>query len=91
MEAPSYSGFKDATLFQREGKGTYDAKVVSSFLDSSGTDSQVYKLEPVLQNEVTPWAINIIPENSETPNIADGILCLSDFEDAFRLKTKVSL
>ena len=91
MEAPNDGGFKDATLFQREGKGTYDAKVVSSFLNSSGTDSQVYKLEPVLKNEVTRWAINIIPEPRETPNIADGILCLSDFEDAFGLKTKESL
>jgi nitrogen regulatory protein P-II 1 len=91
IEALSNSGFKSMTLSQGEGTGAFKAKGASPSLDFHVTDSPVVKLELVCQNEEAQSAINIILENGKTPEPGDGIIYLSDIEDAFQIKTGESL
>ena len=91
VEALSESGFKSMTLSQGEGTGAFKAKGASPSLDFRITDSPVVKLELVCQNEEAQSAINIILENGITPDPGDGIIYLTDIEDAFQIKTGKSL
>lgn len=91
IEALSDSGFKSMTLSQGEGTGAFKAKGASPSLDFHITDSPVVKLELVCQNEDAQKAIEIILENGKTPEPGDGIIYLSDIEDAFKIKTGKSL
>ncbi|OSS39170.1 MULTISPECIES: P-II family nitrogen regulator [Flavobacteriaceae] len=91
IESLSESGFKSMTLSQGEGTGAFKAKGASPSLDFRVTDSPVVKLELVCQNEEAQSAIDIILENSKTTEPGDGIIYLSDIEDAFRIKTGESL
>ncbi|MAC66285.1 P-II family nitrogen regulator [uncultured Christiangramia sp.] len=91
IESLSESGFKSMTLSQGEGTGAFKAKGASPSLDFRVTDSPVVKLELVCQNEEAQSAIDIILENAKTTEPGDGIIYLSDIEDAFRIKTGESL
>lgn len=91
IEALSDSGFKSMTLSQGEGTGAFKAKGASPSLDFHVTDSPVVKLELVCQNEEAQKAINIIVENGKTPEPGDGIIYVSDIENAFKIKTGESL
>jgi len=91
IEALSDAGFKSMTLSQGEGTGKFKAKGASPSLDFHVTDSPVVKLELVCQNEEAESAIEIILENGKTPTPGDGIIYLSNVEDAFQIKTGESL
>ncbi|MUP47038.1 P-II family nitrogen regulator [Gramella sp. BOM4] len=91
IESLSESGFKSMTLSQGEGTGAFKAKGASPSLDFRVTDSPVVKLELVCQNGKAQSAIDIILENAKTTEPGDGIIYLSDIEDAFRIKTGESL
>jgi nitrogen regulatory protein P-II 1 len=91
IEALSESGFKSMTLSQGEGTGAFKAKGASPSLDFRITDSPVVKLELVCQNEQARKAIEIIVENGKTPDPGDGIIYVSDIEDAYKIKTGESL
>lgn len=91
IEALSDAGFKSMTLTQGEGTGKFKAKGASPSLDFHVTDSPVVKLELVCQNEEAESAIEIILENGKTPKPGDGIIYLSNVEDAFQIKTGESL
>tara|TARA_R110001583_G_scaffold135989_1_gene287819 strand:+ start:27475 stop:27723 length:249 start_codon:yes stop_codon:yes gene_type:complete len=54
-------------------------------------DSKMIKLELVCQNEETEKACQIICENAQTPFPADGIIYVSDINDAYRIKTGKSM
>lgn len=91
IEALSESGFKSMTLSQGEGTGAFKAKGASPSLDFHVTDSPVVKLELVCQNEQAQKAIDIIVENGKTPDPGDGIIYVSDIEDALKIKTGKSI
>ena len=91
IEALSESGFKSMTISQGEGTGAFKAKGASPSLDFRITDSPVVKLELVCQNEEAQKAIDIIVENGKTMNPVDGIIYVSDIEDAFQIKTGKSI
>lgn len=91
IEALSEKGFKSMTISQGEGTGSFKAKGASPSLDFHITDSPVVKLELVCQNEEAQSAIAIILENGKTPDPGNGIIYLSNIEDAFQIKTGMSL
>ncbi|MDT0651169.1 P-II family nitrogen regulator [Autumnicola edwardsiae] len=91
IEALSESGFKSMTISQGEGTGAFKAKGASPSLDFHITDSPVVKLELVCQNEEAQRAIDIIVENGKTPEPGDGIIYVSEIEDAFKIKTGESI
>lgn len=91
VEALSDSGFNSMTLSQGEGTGAFKAKGASPSLNFRITDSPVVKLELVCQNEEARKAIDIIVENGKTTDPGDGIIYVSDIEDAFQIKTGKSI
>ncbi|MBD0777296.1 P-II family nitrogen regulator [Maribacter sp. ANRC-HE7] len=91
IEALSDKGFKSMTLSLAEGTGAFKDKGAKPSLDFHVTDSPIVKLEMVCQNEEAQSAINIILKNGKTPDPGDGIIYLSDIEDAYQIKTGGSL
>lgn len=91
IEALSDNGFKSMTLSQAEGTGAFKAKGAKPSLDFHITDSPVVKVELVCQNEEAQEAIEIIVKNSKTEEPGDGIIYVSNVEDAFKIKTGESL
>ncbi|HEA31429.1 nitrogen regulatory protein P-II family [Gillisia sp. Hel1_33_143] len=91
IEALSENGFKSMTLSQSEGTGAFKAKGARPSLDFHVTDSPVVKIELVCQNEEAQAAIEIIMANGKTEEPGDGIIYLSNIEDAFQIKTGDSL
>jgi len=91
IEALTDNGFKSMTLSQAEGTGAFKAKGAKPSLDFHVTNSPVVKIELVCQNEEAQAAIEIILTHGKTEEPADGIIYLSNLEDAFRIKTGESL
>jgi nitrogen regulatory protein P-II 1 len=79
------------TLSQAEGTGAFKAKGAKPSIDFHITDSPVIKIELVCQNEEAQEVIDIIVANGKTEEPADGIIYLTDIEDAFQIKTGESL
>tara|TARA_R110002050_G_scaffold79882_3_gene170808 strand:- start:4582 stop:4920 length:339 start_codon:yes stop_codon:yes gene_type:complete len=91
IEALTDNGFKSMTLSQAEGTGAFKAKGARPSLDFHVTDSPVVKIELVCQNEEAQAAIDIILAHGRTEEPGDGIIYLSNIEDAFQIKTGESL
>lgn len=91
IEALTDNGFKSMTLSLAEGTGAFKAKDAKPSLDFHITDSSVVKIELVCQNEEAQTAIEIIIANGKTEEHGDGIIYLSNIEDAFQIKTGDSL
>jgi nitrogen regulatory protein P-II 1 len=91
IEVLTDNGFKSMTLSQAEGTGAFKAKGARPSLDFHVTDSPVIKLELVCQNEEAQSAIEIILENGKSEEPGDGIIYISNIEDAFQIKTGDSL
>jgi len=85
------NGYESVTLSCCEGTGSFKREDSRPSLKFHFTDSEVIKLELVCQNEEAQKAVEIICENAKTPYPADGIVYLSDINDAFRIKTCDSL
>ncbi|WP_031442546.1 P-II family nitrogen regulator [Arenibacter algicola] len=91
IEALTDNGFKSMTLSQAEGTGAFKAKGARPSLDFRITDSPVVKIELVCQNEEAQAAIEIILVSGKTEEPGDGIIYISNIEDAFHIKTGDSL
>lgn len=91
IDALTDNGFKSMTLSQAEGTGAFKAKGAKPSVDFHITDSPVIKIELVCQNEEAQEVIKIIVANGKTEEPADGIIYLTDIEDAFQIKTGESL
>ena len=91
IEALTDNGFESMTLSQAEGTGAFKAKGAKPSLDFRITDSPVIKIELVCQNEEAQAAIEIIMANGKTEEPADGIIYITNIEDAFQIKTGDSL
>ena len=84
-------GFKSITLSKGEGTGKHRQKDASPSLDFHFTDSPVVKLELVCQKEETDLAIQLICQKACTSEPGDGIIYVSEIENAFRIKTGESM
>lgn len=91
IDALTDNGFKSMTLSQAEGTGAFKTKGAKPSIDFHVTDSPVIKIELVCQNEEAQEVIKIIIANGRTEELADGIIYLTDIEDAFKIKTGESL
>ena len=91
IEALTDNGFKSMMLSQAEGTGAFKAKGAKPSLDFRITDSPVVKIELVCQNEEAQAAIEIIMANGQTEEPADGIIYITNIEDAFQIKTGDSI
>ena len=83
--------FESVTLSECEGTGAYKREDSLPSLKFHFADSKMIKLELVCQNEEAQKAIDIILNYSKTPYPADGIIYVSDINDAFSIKTSESL
>lgn len=84
-------GFESVTLSQGEGTGAYKSKEAAPSLDFHFTDTPVVKLELVCQNEAAEQAVKVIGDHGRTHERGDGIIYLSEVEDAYRIKTGKSI
>ena len=91
VKALRNASFESVTLSKGEGTGTHRHKDASPSLEFHFTDSPVVKLELVCQNEETDQVIRLISANAKTPDPGDGIIYISEVNDAFRIKTGKSL
>mgnify|MGYP000624305737 CR=1 FL=1 len=85
------AGFESVTLSKGEGTGAYKDPDASPSLDFHFTDSPVVKLELVCQNEEMEKAVQLIIGKAKTPEQGDGIIYVSEIEDAYRIKTGESI
>ena len=91
VEALKERGFESVTLSKGEGTGTYKSKDASPSLDFHFTDSPIVKLELVCQNEESEKAMAVISTNARTHMPGDGIIYITEIEDAYRIKTGESM
>nr|WP_321453103.1 P-II family nitrogen regulator [uncultured Carboxylicivirga sp.] len=80
------AGFENITLSLAEGTGKLqdeDAFVSQKF---SITDSQVAKLELVVDKKDIETVVQIISQNGKTLNPGDGIIYVSDVNQIYRVK-----
>ena len=91
VEALKENKFESVTLIECEGTGAHKREDSLPSLKFHFADSKVIKLELVCQDEDVQRAVEIIYQNASTPFPADGIIYVSDINDAFRIKTCDSL
>ncbi|SMG13850.1 nitrogen regulatory protein P-II family [Marivirga sericea] len=85
------AGFESVTLSKGEGTGAHRQKDASPSLDFHFTDSPIVKLELVCQNEEMDKAVQLICAKAKTPEPGDGIIYVSEIDDAYRIKTGKSI
>lgn len=91
VEALEKAGFESLTISKGEGTGTHKRPDASLDLEFFFTNSEIIKLELVCQNEEAQEAVRLICENASSPEPGDGIIYLTEIEDAYRIKTGESL
>ncbi len=92
VEALEKAGFESLTLSKGEGTGSKHARPDASLdLEFFFTKSLIIKLELVCQNEEAENAVQLICENARSPEPGDGIIYISEIDDAFRIKTGESI
>lgn len=91
VEALEAAGFESLTLSAGEGTGTHERPDASLDLEFFFTNSKTIKLELVCQNEEAEPVIKLICENARSHEPGDGIIYLTEIEDAYRIKTGESL
>tara|TARA_R100000027_G_scaffold43757_1_gene32865 strand:- start:146 stop:487 length:342 start_codon:yes stop_codon:yes gene_type:complete len=85
------AGFESVTLSKGEGTGAHKDPEASPSLDFHFTDSPIVKLELVCQNEEMEKAVQLICGKAKTPDPGDGIIYVSEIDDAYRIKTGKSI
>lgn len=91
VEALKEAGFKSMTISTGEGTGTYESNDAKISLDFHITNTPVVKLELVCQHQTAQKAIAVIMEHARTHERGNGIIYLSEVENAFKIKTGKSL
>jgi nitrogen regulatory protein P-II 1 len=81
------NGFESVTLSKGEGTGAYKREDAAPSLDFHFTDSPVVKLELVCHNEVVEKVIKLICEKARSADPGDGIIYVTDINEAYRVKT----
>lgn len=85
------AGFESVTLSKGEGTGAHKEPDASPSLGFHFTDSPIVKLELVCQNEEVEKAVQLICGKAKTPEPGDGIIYVSEIDDAYRIKTGKSI
>jgi nitrogen regulatory protein P-II 1 len=80
------AGFENLTLSSAEGTGKLQDKDAFVSQKFSITDSEVVKLELVVNKNDVDKVVQIISENGKTLNPGDGLIYISDVEKAYRVK-----
>ncbi|WP_339698436.1 P-II family nitrogen regulator [uncultured Roseivirga sp.] len=91
VEALHDAGFDSITLSKGEGTGKYRQSDASPSLDFRFTDSPIVKLELVCQNEEMDKAVQLICGKAKTTEPGDGIIYISQVDEAYRIKTGKSI
>lgn len=91
VESLRDAGFESVTLSKGEGTGAHRQKDASPSLDFHFTDSPIVKLELVCQNEEMDKAVQLICGKAQTPEPGDGIIYISEIDNAYRIKTGKSI
>ena len=81
------AGFENVTISMAEGTGKFQDEKAFVSQKFSITDSEIAKLEMVVENNAVETIVSIISEYGKTLNPGDGIIYVSDVEKAFRVKT----
>lgn len=87
VEALKAEGFDCITLSKGEGTGTYQRSDAFPSLELKITDSPVIKMELVCQKEHTEKIVAIISENGRSSERGDGIIYVSDVNNAYKVKS----
>ncbi len=85
------AGFESVTISKGEGTGAYKNPDASPSLDFHFTDSPIVRLELVCQNEEMDKAVQLICGKAHTQEPGDGIIYVSEIDNAYRIKTGDSL
>lgn len=91
VESLRDASFESVTLSKGEGTGAHKDPDASPSLEYHFTDSPVVKLELVCQNEEVEKAVQLICGKAKTPEPGDGIIYVSEIDDAYRIKTGKSI
>ena len=87
VTALNESGFDCITISNAEGTGSHKRQDAFPSLEFKFTDSKVVKLELVCQKEHTEKVVQIISESGRSPEKGDGIIYVSNVEQAYKVKT----
>ncbi len=80
------AGYENITISMAEGTGKFQDKRAFVSQKFSITDSEIAKLEMVVENSDVKTIVAIISENGKTINTGDGIIYISNVEKAYRIK-----
>ncbi len=81
------NGFDCITLSKAEGTGSLKRPDAFPSLEFKITDSPVVKLEMVCNDEKVEQIVNIISERGRSTEPGDGLIYISDVENAYKVKT----
>jgi nitrogen regulatory protein P-II 1 len=81
------AGFENITISSAEGTGKFQDENAFVSQKFSITDSEVAKLELVINKDAINKVIQIISEFGKTLNPGDGLIYVSDVQKAYRVKT----
>ena len=81
------NGFENITILLAEGTGNLQDEKAFVSQKFSITDSDIAKLEIVVQDKEVETVVRIISEQGRTLNPGDGIIYVSNVEKAYRVKT----
>ncbi len=81
------AGYDNITISIAEGTGKFQDEKAFVSQKFSITDSEIAKLEIVVEKKDVHTITSIISEYGKTINPGDGIIYVSDVEKAFRVKT----
>ncbi|MUP39603.1 MULTISPECIES: P-II family nitrogen regulator [Labilibaculum] len=84
-------GFENATISLAEGIGKFQDEYASVSQKFSVTDSPVAKIEMVVFEEDVDSIVSIISDCGRTLHHGDGIIYVSDVEQAYRVKTGLTV
>ncbi len=81
------AGFENITISMAEGTGKFQDDRAFVSQKFSITDSEIAKLEMVVEKSNVETVVTIISEYGKTINPGDGIIYVSNVEKAFRVKS----
>ena len=81
------AGFPNITVSMAEGTGHFNSEESSISTHFSITDSKVAKIEIVCNENDVDKIVGIISQKGRTGNPGDGIICVSEIEKVYKVKT----
>jgi nitrogen regulatory protein PII len=86
-----HEGFCCMTVFNGEGTGDYiNPEQQHGSLSFPGMHAKIVKVEIAVQDEQVPRIVQLIQENAHTGHTGDGIIFVTEIEDAVRINDGTS-